>query len=145
MDSVFNDLGVQILLPSKNNDIDPKKRYRDAFLKIKETLTRIGIASSKSQTLYQTCHLLHKQNQYAILHFKELFALDGKANTFTEEDRLRRNKIVSLLAEWDLCEVIEADKIKDQGNFTNLKILKHSEKEFWELKTKYAIGQKNNS
>src|SRR6476646_10062709 len=134
--SPFREFGVQVQLvnktPTHSNDV--KKEYRDAFLKVRETLTRIGIASKKDKVLYQSCHLLYKQGQYSILHFKELFGMDNRPHTFSEEDRLRRNKIVSLLEEWGLVNVIEEEKIKDKATFANLKILRYEEKDDWVLK-----------
>lgn len=126
---IFNDLGVQILL-----------KQPDDFLKIKETLTRMGVESRKDNTLYQSCHILHKRGKYAIMHFKEMFALDGKESTLTDEDVDRRNKIVSLLAEWNLLD-LDVDGPLDY-NGVSLKIIPFAQKRDWVLKTKYAIGQK---
>lgn len=145
MENVFRDFGVRVQLVNKTpiaNSDNIKKDYRDAFLKVRETLTRIGIASKKDKVLYQSCHLLYKQGQYAILHFKELFGMDNRSHTFSEEDRLRRNKIVSLLEEWGLVKVLEPQKIEDKASFANLKILRYEEKGDWTLKQKYAIGKK---
>jgi len=146
--SPFREFGVLVQLVNKNSTVpfnDVKKEYRDAFLKVRETLTRIGIASKKDKTLYQSCHLLYKQSQYSILHFKELFGMDNRPHTFSDEDRLRRNKIVSLLEEWGLVKVLELDKIKDKATFANLKILRYEEKGDWILKPKYAIGKKKST
>ena len=113
------------------------------FLKIKETLTRIGIASRKDKKLYQSCHILHKQGRYVILHFKELFILDGKENNFTEEDKGRRNTIVNLLEEWDLVKVLDSEKVQDPvAPLSHIKVLSHKEKDQWELTSKYNIGKK---
>lgn len=142
---VFRGFGVQVQLVNKDSikiTGNVKKDYRDAFLKVRETLTRIGIASKKDKVLYQSCHLLFKQGCYSILHFKELFGLDNRPHTFSEEDRLRRNKVVSLLEEWGLVKVLEPDKIQDKASFANLKILRYEEKGEWTLKQKYAIGKK---
>ena len=115
----------------------------DDFLKIKETLTRIGISSRKEKKLYQSCHILHKRGRYYILHFKELFALDGKPSNFSEEDIARRNTIVNLLDEWELCEIVKPEKTESPVlNIKQLKILSHKEKEDWELCPKYHIGKK---
>lgn len=113
------------------------------FLKIKETLTRIGIASRKDKKLYQSCHILHKQGKYYIVHFKELFMLDGKVNNFDEDDKARRNTIINLLEEWGLIKVIDTEKVEDPvAPISQIKILPHSEKGEWELIAKYSIGKK---
>jgi hypothetical protein len=113
------------------------------FLKVKETLTRIGIASRKDKKLYQSCHILHKQSKYYIVHFKELFMLDGKINNFDEEDKGRRNTITNLLEEWGLIKVVDASKTQDPiAPISQIKILPHSEKGEWELVAKYSIGKK---
>jgi len=115
----------------------------DDFLKIKETLTRIGISSRKEKKLYQSCHILHKRGKYYIVHFKELFSLDGLPSNFSDEDKARRNTIVNLLDEWELCEIVNPEKTKDPVlNIKQLKILSHKEKEDWELCPKYHIGKK---
>jgi hypothetical protein len=115
----------------------------DDFLKIKETLTRIGVASKRDNKLFQSCHILHKRNNYAIVHFKELFALDGKPSNITDEDIARRNTIVALLAEWNLITVIDHEKIKSPvAPLSYIKILPFSEKSNWELIVKYNIGKK---
>lgn len=113
----------------------------DAFLKVKETLTRIGIASKKSNTLYQSCHILSKRNKYYIMSFKELFLLDGKNSDFTEEDKSRRNTICNLLDEWKLVSLVDKEKSKEPVLPLNqLKILPFSEKKNWKLESKYTIG-----
>ena len=113
------------------------------FLKIKETLTRIGIASRKENKLYQSCHILHKQGKYYIVHFKELFALDGKSTDFSDEDKGRRNTIVNLLKEWDLVSVVNLEKIESpRAPMGQIKIIPHKEKAEWELIPKYQIGSK---
>ena len=115
----------------------------DDFLKIKETLTRIGISSRKEKKLYQSCHILHKQGRYAILHFKELFILDGKKDTFIEEDNARRNTIVNLLEEWGLVNIVNTEKAQDPiAPLNQIKILSHKEKDNWILEAKYNIGKK---
>ena len=115
----------------------------ESFLKVKETLTRIGIASKKEQKLYQSCHILHKQGKYYIVHFKELFMLDGKINDFSEEDKARRNTIVKLLEEWSLIKPLNAEMIAEPtAPLSQIKILPHKEKGEWELIAKYSIGEK---
>jgi hypothetical protein len=116
----------------------------DDFLKVKETLTRIGVASRKEKTLYQSCHILHKQSKYYIVHFKELFALDGKPYNFSDTDVARRNTIANLLEEWNLVKLVDVEKTKDPTLPLNqLKILSFSEKEEWTLTPKYNIGKKS--
>ena len=123
--------------------VEVKIAEEEDFLKIKETLTRIGVASRKDQKLYQSCHILHKQGKYYIVHFKELFALDGKPSDFTSEDRGRRNTIIQLLAEWGLIKVVEEDSIKDpKAPMSQVKIIPHKDKENWTLEAKYNIGRK---
>jgi hypothetical protein len=115
----------------------------DDFLKVKETLTRIGVASKKDKTLYQSCHILHKQSRYYIVHFKELFMLDGKPSNFSDNDAARRNTIVNLLSEWDLAQIVDNDKVKDNVVPINqLKIISFKEKDEWNLVAKYNIGNK---
>jgi len=115
----------------------------DDFLKIKETLTRIGIASRKDKILYQSCHILHKQKRYYIVHFKELFALDGKPTDFSDTDEGRRNTIINLLAEWGLLTLVNPESTKDPITPLNqIKILSYKEKNDWNLVTKYTIGKK---
>ena len=114
----------------------------DDFLKVKETLTRIGVASKKSDTLFQSCHILHKQGKYYIVHFKELFALDGKPSDFTEEDQSRRNTIANLLEEWELVKIVNAEKVANAGSLSTIKIIPFNQKSEWELVAKYNIGKK---
>lgn len=115
----------------------------DDFLKIRETLTRIGVASRKDKTIYQSCHILHKQGRYYIVHFKELFALDGKPSNFGDEDRGRRNTIANLLAEWGLIKLVEPTKSSEPlAPLSQIKILPHREKDEWNLVAKYNIGKK---
>lgn len=114
-----------------------------AFLKVKETLTRIGVASKKDKTLYQSCHILHKQGRYYLVHFKEMFMLDGKATDFSEEDRGRRNTIANLLAEWELISLVDPNKSKEPLTPLNrIKIIAYSEKPEWNLVAKYSLGKK---
>ena len=114
----------------------------DDFLKVKETLTRIGIANPKEKKLYQSCHILHKQGRYAIVHFKELFALDGKPTDFSEEDKGRRNTIVKLLAEWGLINVDQSVIADPITPLSQIKILAYKDKDDWDLIAKYNIGKK---
>jgi hypothetical protein len=129
---VFRGLGVEVGLPNE-----------ESFLKVKETLTRIGISSKKDKKLYQSCHILHKRGRYAIIHFKELFILDGKANDFSEEDKARRNTIVNLLEEWGLVKTVNPAQVEDPvAPLSQIKILAFREKDEWELIAKYTIGRK---
>lgn len=115
----------------------------DDFLKVRETLTRIGVASRKDNVLYQSCHILHKQGRYYIVHFKELFALDGKPSNFSEDDISRRNTIANLLAEWGLVQLINPTKTKEPVSpLSQIKILPYKDKDDWELVAKYNIGRK---
>jgi len=123
--------------------VEVKIAEEEDFLKIKETLTRIGVASRKDNKLYQSCHILHKQGKYYIVHFKELFALDGKPTDFTDEDKGRRNTIANLLEEWGLIKVIEAERIKEpKAPMSQVKIIPHKDKANWVLEAKYSIGRK---
>lgn len=127
----------------RGQGIEIKLANPEAFLKVRETLSRIGLASKKEQVLYQSCHILHKQGRYSILHFKELFALDGKGNNFSEEDKARRNTIANLLWEWDLVELVDPEKSKEPVlPISQLKIIPFKEKPNWKLVTKYTIGTK---
>jgi hypothetical protein len=113
------------------------------FLKIKETLTRIGVSSRVGNKLYQSCHILHKRGKYYITHFKELFALDGLPSKMTEDDIARRNTIIGLVAEWGLCEIISTKKCEEPlASLRKIKILSHKNKDEWELIPKYHIGRK---
>jgi hypothetical protein len=123
---------VEVTLPSD-----------DSFLKVKETLTRIGVASRKDKKLYQSCHILHKQGKYYITHFKELFMLDGKVNNFDDEDKARRNAIINLLEEWNLVKVVDPSQIEDPvAPLSQIKVLPYKEKGEWDLVPKYSIGKK---
>jgi hypothetical protein len=117
---------------------------KDDFLKVRETLTRIGVASKKDQTLFQSCHILHKRGQYYIVHFKELFALDGKPTDITENDLSRRNAIAKLLEDWGLVTVVRKQQIENPPPIflSQIKILSHKEKDDWQLVPKYNIGKK---
>ena len=114
----------------------------DDFLKVRETLTRIGVASRKEKKLYQSCHILHKQGKYYIVHFKELFALDGKRANLTVNDVQRRNRIVQLLADWGLIEIVDTSTIFDIAPLNQIKVLSFKDKGLWVLETKYNIGRK---
>ena len=114
----------------------------DDFLKVRETLTRIGVASRKEKKIYQSCHILHKQGRYYIVHFKELFALDGKRANLTQNDVQRRNRIIQLLCDWGLVTVINVEKITDIAPLNQIKVLAYKEKGDWVLETKYNIGKK---
>lgn len=123
--------------------VEVKLSNEDDFLKVRETLTRIGIASPKEKRLYQSCHILHKRGKYYITHFKELFALDGKPTNFSEEDKGRRNTIVKLLEDWGLVEVVDRGKCEEPvAQINQIKIISHREKDEWELIAKYSIGKK---
>ena len=123
--------------------LEVKIGEEEDFLKIKETLTRIGVASRKEKKLYQSCHILHKQGRYYIVHFKELFALDGKPTDFTDEDKGRRNTIALLLEEWGLIKIADVEDVKDlRSPLSQIKILPFKEKNEWELVAKYNIGRK---
>jgi hypothetical protein len=114
----------------------------DDFLKVRETLTRIGVASRKDKVLYQSCHILHKQGRYFIVHFKELFALDGKLTDISENDLQRRNTIAKLLSDWGLISVLDDNIISDQAPLSQIKVISHKDKNNWELQAKYNIGKK---
>ena len=114
----------------------------DDFLKVRETLTRIGVASRKEKKIYQSCHILHKQGKYYIVHFKELFALDGKRANLTQNDVQRRNRIIQLLTDWGLIRVVNEKKITDIAPLNQIKVLAYKEKHEWILETKYNIGKK---
>jgi len=114
----------------------------DDFLKVRETLTRIGVASRKDKVLFQSCHILHKQGKYYIVHFKELFALDGKQTDLTENDLERRNTIAKLLSDWELVKIIDATKFTDLAPLSQIKVIAYKDKHEWDLQTKYNIGKK---
>lgn len=117
---------------------------KDDFLKVRETLTRIGVASKKDKILYQSCHILHKQSRYYIVHFKELFALDGKPTDITENDLSRRNAIAKLLEDWGLVKILDKSKVENPPPIflSQIKIISHKEKDEWNLVPKYNIGKK---
>ena len=123
--------------------VEVKLANEDDFLKVRETLTRIGVASKKDQILFQSCHILHKQGRYYIVHFKELFALDGKPTNITEDDISRRNTIANLIAEWGLVELVDTNKTMELTSpLSQIKVLPFKEKKEWELIAKYNIGHK---
>jgi len=131
-DDIFNGLGIEIELSE-----------RDDFLKVKETLTRIGVSSRKENKLYQSCHILHKRGRYVILHFKELFELDGLDSNITDEDLGRRNTIVSLLEEWGLLKIIDVEEVEEpKVSLAKMKIIPFKDKDNWDLIPKYHIGKK---
>ena len=132
-EDIFRGYGVEVILPDE-----------DSFLKIRETLTRIGVSSRKENKLYQSCHILHKRGRYAILHFKELFSLDGLESDLSESDIARRNTITNLLEEWELLEIdIDNDEeLEPTISLKQMKILPHKEKDDWELIPKYHIGRR---
>lgn len=126
-----------------NELIEVKLSEPDDFLKIRETLSRIGVASRKDKILYQSCHILHKQGKYYIVHFKEMFLLDGKRSDFTEDDKARRNTIANLLHEWELLDLVDENRTQSPVTTLNqIKVLSHKEKPDWTLITKYTIGKK---
>jgi hypothetical protein len=131
-EDIFQSLGVEVKLKSEQD-----------FLKVKETLTRIGVSSKQEKKLYQSCHILHKRGRYAIMHFKEMFVLDGLKSDMDENDLGRRNVIVKLLTEWGLIQPVDANRYKEpQLGINQIKILPHSEKKDWTLIQKYHIGKK---
>jgi len=126
-----------------DNMVEVTLKEADDFLKVRETLTRIGVASKKSETLFQSCHILHKQGKYYIVHFKELFGLDGKPTDFTNDDVARRNTIANLLAEWGLVDLVVPEKSIDPiSPLSQIKVIPFSQKGDWDLVTKYNIGKK---
>jgi hypothetical protein len=134
MSDIFKGVGVEVTLEDE-----------DAFLKVRETLTRIGVSSRKEKVLYQSCHILHKQGRYVILHFKELFKLDGKPATIIDNDIQRRNAITMLLEEWGLLKILKDEREKIEGDLAPLhqiKIISYKEKDEWDLQSKYTIGKK---
>ena len=124
------------------NPLEVTMAQPDDFLKVRETLTRIGVASRKDKVLYQSCHILHKQGRYFIVHFKELFALDGKTADLTENDLQRRNTIAKLLVDWGLVQIQKADLFTDLAPLSQIKVIAFKDKNEWSLQTKYNIGKK---
>jgi len=125
--------------------LEVKLKEPDDFLKVRETLSRIGVASRKEKKLYQSCHILHKQGKYFIVHFKELFALDGKKANLTVNDVQRRNRITNLLCDWGLIDVVDETRVAEVAPLNQIKVLSYKEKNEWALETKYNIGKKKKS
>lgn len=125
-----------------NKLVEVKLKNSEDFLKVRETLSRIGLASKKENTLYQSCHILHKQGRYYIVHFKELFALDGKKTNLTLNDIQRRNRIAKLLFDWGLITIVDEARIEDVAPLNQIKVLSFKEKDDWTLESKYNIGRK---
>ena len=143
MGNFQNDDGPEIVPVDLDNLLEIELNEEEDFLKIRETLTRIGVASRKDKTIYQSCHILHKRGKYYIVHFKELFALDGKKTNFNENDLGRRNTIANLLAEWGLLNLVDAKKsAEDTVPLGQIKILSFKDKSDWNLVAKYNIGNK---
>ena len=126
---------------TKEDMVEVNLKEPDDFLKVRETLTRIGVASRKEKKLYQSCHILHKKGQYYIVHFKELFALDGKKANLSENDVQRRNRIIKLLSDWGLVEIVDAKTIVDAAPLSQIKVIAYKEKGDWTLESKYNIGK----
>jgi hypothetical protein len=127
---------------SKDDMIQVSLKEPDDFLKVRETLTRIGVASRKEKKLYQSCHILHKKGQYYIVHFKELFALDGKKANISANDLQRRNRIIHLLSDWGLVEINDKESIVDAAPLSQIKVISYKDKGEWSLESKYNIGKK---
>ena len=127
---------------SKDDMIQVTLKEPDDFLKVRETLTRIGVASRKERKLYQSCHILHKKGDYFIVHFKELFALDGKRANLSDNDLQRRNRIIQLLSDWVLVEVVDKSTIADAAPLSQIKVISYKEKLDWILESKYNIGKR---
>jgi len=141
MDDLFRVVGLEGYSP-----LEIELKTPDDFLKIRETLARIGVASKKEKTLWQSCHILHKRNRYYIVHFKELFALDGKFSDISENDIQRRNTIAKLLQDWELLKILDEEKfIYDLAPLSQIKILSYREKSEWNIETKYNLGKKPTS
>ncbi len=127
---------------TKDDMVEVILKEPDDFLKVRETLTRIGVASRKEKKLYQSCHILHKKGQYYIVHFKELFALDGKKANLSDNDVQRRNRIIKLLSDWGLVEIVKESSIKDAAPLSQIKVISFKDKGEWTLESKYNIGKK---
>mgnify|MGYP000875906884 FL=1 len=135
-------MSEDIISWSQSDMLEVTIKQPDDFLKVRETLTRIGVASRKDKTLYQSCHILHKQGKYYIVHFKELFALDGKKSTLTKNDIQRRNTISLLLQDWNLIDIVKKESTEDKAPLSQIKVLPFKEKKEWTLSAKYNIGKK---
>ena len=127
---------------TKEDMVEVNLKEPDDFLKVRETLTRIGVASRKEKKLFQSCHILHKKGQYYIVHFKELFALDGKKANLSENDVQRRNRIIKLLSDWGLVVIVKEDSILNVAPLSQIKVIAYKEKGEWSLESKYNIGKK---
>ena len=138
-DDIFRGLGIEIAL-KPTDGIEGPERFSDAFHIVRETLTRIGIASKKTKTLYQSVHILHKRNQYALMHFKSLFKLDGKPADISVEDIARRNTIAQLLEDWKLLTILDKEKVRELLPLSQLRIISFQDKKNWTLCQKYSIG-----
>ena len=136
-------MDVETVVQWKQSDmIEVLLKEPDDFLKVRETLTRIGVASRKERKIYQSCHILHKQGKYYIVHFKELFALDGKSANITQNDVQRRNRIAQLLSDWGLISLVDDSKVTDLAPLNQIKVISFKEKGEWTLESKYNIGKK---
>ncbi len=135
-------MSEEIINWSASDMLEVTIKQPDDFLKVRETLTRIGVASRKDKTLFQSCHILHKQGKYYITHFKELFALDGKKSTLTSNDIERRNTIAVLLQDWNLIDIVNKTAIDNKAPLSQIKVLPFKEKNEWNLTAKYNIGKK---
>ena len=136
-------MSVETVVQWKQSDmIEVVLKEPDDFLKVRETLTRIGVASRKERKIYQSCHILHKQGRYFLVHFKELFALDGKHANLTVNDVQRRNRIARLLSDWGLISVVKAEAVVDIAPLNQIKVISYKEKGDWNLETKYNIGKR---
>ena len=136
-------MNVETVVQWRQTDmIEVLLKEPDDFLKVRETLTRIGVASRKERKIYQSCHILHKQGKYYIVHFKELFALDGKSANITQNDVQRRNRIAQLLSDWGLISLVDDSKVTDLAPLNQIKVISFKEKGEWTLESKYNIGKK---
>ena len=136
-------MSVETVVQWKQSDmIEVVLKEPDDFLKVRETLTRIGVASRKERKIYQSCHILHKQGKYYIVHFKELFALDGKNANITQNDVQRRNRIAQLLSDWGLVRLVDDSQVKELAPLNQIKVISFKEKGEWTLESKYNIGKK---
>ena len=136
-------MNVETVVQWKQSDmIEVLLKEPDDFLKVRETLTRIGVASRKERKIYQSCHILHKQGKYYIVHFKELFALDGKSANITQNDVQRRNRIAQLLSDWGLISLVDDSKVTDLAPLNQIKVISFKEKGEWTLESMYNIGKK---
>ena len=135
-------MSEEIINWSASDMLEVTIKQPDDFLKVRETLTRIGVASRKDKTLFQSCHILHKQGKYYIVHFKELFALDGKNANITQNDVQRRNRIAQLLSDWGLVRLVDNSQVTELAPLNQIKVISFKEKGEWTLESKYNIGKK---